>query len=546
MRNGNAMDRLKHLVVTIGAIGDRPSDNEDERLKHFCLVHMGALMSLGAAGWSCMSLYFGWYVQLMIAAVYVLLTGVNFMYFSLKKNFAVVRFNQLLISLLLPFLFQWTLGGFIASGATMLWALLALMGSLTFQDSKSSLRWLGVYLILTILSGLMDTFQSVRYVRISPELTTFFFTCNIFVVSATVFGLSIYFLAKKEETKTKLEEMTSLLKKLFGRYLSPEVTKSLIENPSAIELAGKRKKRKEVTILMTDLRGFTALSERLEPEQVVNMLNTYFEVMVEVALKHNGTIIEITGDSLLVIFGAPSEMPDRVERAIACAIEMQNSMVIVNEMNRSVDLPEVEMGIGINETEVILGSVGSSKRSKYAVVGSGVNMTSRIESYSVGGQILVSESVRKKVGDILRIDDHYEVMPKGAEKPLHIYDVGGISGTYNVALEQKTPSLALLIRSIPIRYMTLANTSADTIGRKGFIARLSLKEAEIAFEESLASLTNLKIHLADVDERLAAYDLYGKVGESVGDQRYLVRFTSIPSEVEAYFTAHLQYAKSSG
>ena len=538
-------ERLKRYIAAIGAIGDKPSDNEDVKLKHFCLVHMGVLMSLGAAGWLCMCFYFGWYVQLMIAAGYILLTGANFTYFSLRKNFVIVRFNQLLISLLLPFLFQWTMGGFIASGATMLWALLALLGSLTFQDTRLSLRWLGVYLVLTVLSGFLDTFQSVHHVRISPELTTFFFTFNIFVVSATALGLSIYFLTKKEETKIKLEEMTSLLKKLFGRYLSPEVTESLIENPSAIELAGRRNKRKEVTILMTDLRGFTALSERLEPEQVVNMLNTYFEVMVEVALKHNGTIIEITGDSLLVIFGAPSEMPDRVERAIACAIEMQNSISKVNDMNRSADLPELEMGIGINETEVILGSVGSSKRSKYAVVGSGVNMTSRIESYSVGGQILVSESVKKKLGDMLRIDNQYEIIPKGAERPLQIYDVGGIAGPYNLALERKTPSLAILLRSIPIRYMTLAGTCDDNIGHKGFIARLSLQQAEIASEESLASLTNLKIHLADVDERLASYDLYGKVGESIGDHRYLVRFTSIPPEVEAYFTAHLQYAKNS-
>jgi len=296
---------------------------------------------------------------------------------------------------------------------------------------------------------------------------------------------------------------------------------------------------------MTDLRGFTALSERLEPEQVVNMLNTHFEVMVEVALKHNGTIIEITGDSLLVIFGAPSEMPDRTERAIACAIEMQNSMSKVNDMNRSADLPELEMGIGINETEVILGSVGSRKRSKYAVVGSGVNMTSRIESYSVGGQILVSESVKKKIGDILRIDDQYEVIPKGAERPLWIYDVGGIAGAYNLALERKTSSLAVLTHSIPIRYTTPEGTRDDNTDRKGFIARLSLKEAEIDFKESLDSLTNLKFHLTEVNERLASYDLYGKVVESVGDHRYLVRFTSMPSEVEAYFTAHLQYARNS-
>jgi len=152
---------------------------------------------------------------------------------------------------------------------------------------------------------------------------------------------------------------------------------SLIENPSALELGGEKR---SVTIMMTDLRGFTALSERLEPEKVVQMLNTYFEIMVEVVLKYNGTINEIIGDALLVIFGAPQEMSDRAQQAIACSIEMQNAMSQVNQENRAQGLPELEMGIGLNETEVIVGNIGSSKRSKYAVVGSGVNMTSRIEN----------------------------------------------------------------------------------------------------------------------------------------------------------------------
>ena len=224
------------------------------------------------------------------------------------------------------------------------------------------------------------------------------------------------------------------LKDMFGRYLSEEVTSTLLENPDMVKLGGEKR---HVTIMMSDLRGFTALADRLEPEQVVQILNAYFEVMVDVLLKYNATINEIIGDALLVIFGAPQEMPDRAERAIACSIEMQNAMARVNEQNRSQGLPEIEMGIGLNDVEVIVGNIGSSKRSKYGVVGSGVNMTSRIESYSVGGQILISDSVRKEAGDILRIDEQRDVTPKGSEASIRIYEVGGISGKYNLALEKK-------------------------------------------------------------------------------------------------------------
>jgi adenylate cyclase len=317
--------------------------------------------------------------------------------------------------------------------------------------------------------------------------------------------------------------------------------KSLIENPLKLELGGERRK---VTIMMTDLRGFTALSERLEPEQVVQMLNAYFEVMVEVILKYNGTINEIIGDALLVIFGAPQEMQDRTQRAIACAIEMQNAMAKVNEENRWQGLPNLEMGIGLNETEVIVGNIGSSKRSKYAVVGSGVNMTSRIESYTVGGQIFISESVRREAGEVLRIDAQREVIPKGSETPLMIYEVGGIGGRYNLSLEEKDQPLVTLARQIPIWYTVLAGKDIRGKGLEGSIVRLSEKGAEIALDEAIEMLINLKMGIRNINEKIAAKVFYGKVIKRLGEKRpiHFVRFTSVPPEVDAYFQAYLQYA----
>jgi adenylate cyclase len=346
-------------------------------------------------------------------------------------------------------------------------------------------------------------------------------------------------------TSEDLEKSSEFIKKMFGRYLSTEVLNSLLEDPAALELGGEKRK---VTIMMTDLRGFTALSERLNPEQVVQMLNLYFEVMVEVVLQYNGTINEIIGDALLVIFGAPQEMSDRAQRAIACAIEMQNAMGKVNEQNRAQGLPELEMGIGLNETEVIVGNIGSSKRSKYAVVGSGVNMTSRIESYTVGGQILISESVRQEVADILRIDAQRDVVPKGAEMPLRIYEVGGIAGHYNLALESKDQAMVTLRRQIPLRYTVLEGKDVGRKGLEGSVIRLSKKCAEIILDGPISVLTNLKMNLADVDEKLSARYFYGKVIERSGGKgpTQLIRFTSVPPEIDAYFQALLKYAAKRG
>ena len=342
-------------------------------------------------------------------------------------------------------------------------------------------------------------------------------------------------------TSEDLEKSSELIKKMFGRYLSTEVMNTLLEDPSALELGGEKRK---VTIMMTDLRGFTALSERLKAEQVVQLLNSYFEVMVDVILQYSGTINEIIGDALLVIFGAPQEMSDRAQQAIACAIEMQNSMAKVNERNRAQGLPDLEMGIGLNETEVIVGNIGSSKRSKYAVVGSGVNMTSRIESYSVGGQILISESVRQEAGEILRIDAQRDVLPKGTETPLRIYEVGGIAGRYNLALDSKDQPLLPLARHIPLRYTVVEGKNALKKELEASVVRLSKKCAEISLAGTVSLLTNLKMNLRDVDEKLSTRHFYGKVikRSGKGGLTQLIRFTSVPPEVNAYFQAHLQYA----
>ena len=342
-------------------------------------------------------------------------------------------------------------------------------------------------------------------------------------------------------TSEDLEKSSELIKKMFGRYLSTEVMNTLLEDPSALELGGEKRK---VTIMMTDLRGFTALSERLKAEQVVQLLNSYFEVMVDVILQYNGTINEIIGDALLVIFGAPQEMSDRAQRAIACAIEMQNAMAKVNERNRAQSLPDLEMGIGLNETEVIVGNIGSSKRSKYAVVGSGVNMTSRIESYSVGGQILISESVHQEAGEILRIDAQRDVLPKGAETPIRIYEVGGIAGYYNLALDSKEQPLVPLARHIPLMFTVLEGKNARKKELEGSIFKLSKKNAEISLGETVSLLANLKMNLKDVDEKLSTSHFYGKVIKCSGKRglTQLIRFTSVPPEVDAYFQAHLQYA----
>ena len=203
---------------------------------------------------------------------------------------------------------------------------------------------------------------------------------------------------KIEALNKQLEMRNKLLNETFGRFLSDDIVKELLDTPGGLELGGKKQ---VLTIMMSDLRGFTAISEKMDPSDLVTMLNHYLGAMTDVIQNRSGTIIEFIGDGIMVLFGAPAKDPSHADNAIAAAIEMENAMADVNKWNLERGYPLLEMGIGIVTGEVVIGNIGSDKRMKYGVVGSSVNLCGRIESYTFGNQILISHkgSMQCAAGD---------------------------------------------------------------------------------------------------------------------------------------------------
>jgi len=211
---------------------------------------------------------------------------------------------------------------------------------------------------------------------------------------------------------------------------------------------------------------------------------------------------------------------------------MQRAMAAVNAQNRREGLPEVEMGIGVHTGEVVVGNIGSHRRTKYGVVGSPVNLTSRIESYTVGGQILISEATRQEIGPLLRIAQQMEVEVKGVGKPIMLYDVRGIGGEYQLFLPEREEEFSLLQQEIPLRYTILEGKHLGRTVFEGRFVKLSVKGGEVRSEHPVPPLSNIRIQLVDLNGAELPGDLYGKVVENLGESppRFSVRFTSIPSE----------------
>jgi adenylate cyclase len=330
------------------------------------------------------------------------------------------------------------------------------------------------------------------------------------------------------------------IRKTFGRYLSDSVVATLLESPEGLKLGGERR---EITILTSDLRGFTATSERLPPEGVVKILNLYLGYMADVITDYQGTIDEFMGDGILVLFGAPMTCPDDAQRAVACAVAMQQAMEAVNEKMAELNLPKLKMGIGINTGEVVVGNIGSEKRTKYGVVGSHVNLTYRIESYTTSGQILISESTLAAAGAAVQVNGCKEVKPKGVKEPLKIYDVAGIGEPYNLVLTQEEEVFLPLDDEIILHYSLLEGKDVKDEFYQGKLRQLSAQSALVALippelENIPPGLTNLKLNvLAEDYPSGKSDDIYAKVLDKPAPQPgcFYIYFTAQPPEVEARF-----------
>jgi adenylate cyclase len=328
----------------------------------------------------------------------------------------------------------------------------------------------------------------------------------------------------------ELEKRNRFIKHTFGRYLSEEVVEGLLETPEGLRLGGEKR---EVTLLLADLRGFTSLADRYTPEQVVRVLNKYLGTMADLIVGHQGTIDEFIGDAILAIFGAPETRADDAARACACAAAMQVAMKEVNAFNRAEGLPEVEMGIAVNTGQVIVGNIGSETRAKYGVVGTHVNLAGRMEGFTVGGQILVSASTVEKAGPALELGQRVTFQAKGFKDPIDVYDLVGVGGSWNVRLPARDDRLEALRAELAVRVAVLEGKQMSDITFDGLLLRASPSAAVLRAPRALRAFTNLRLRLKDAEGAERRGDLYAKVvsGETDGDGGMLVRFTSADPEI---------------
>lgn len=235
-------------------------------------------------------------------------------------------------------------------------------------------------------------------------------------------------------------DLTEIKKRQFlqdtlTRYVTKEVVDLILEHPEKIILDGEER---EATVLFSDIRGFTSLSEKMEPKEVVRMLRDYFSLMVGAVFEFQGTVDKFIGDCIMGIFGAPTPQADHAELAVKSALEMKRLLKTFNKKRIKHKRNPVRIGVGINTGDVVVGNIGSEQRLEYTAIGDAVNLASRLEGINkqYGTDIIISETTYLQAKESIEERELDKVRVKGKLEPVKIYEVMGNRGDLSVKCEK--------------------------------------------------------------------------------------------------------------
>ena len=320
---------------------------------------------------------------------------------------------------------------------------------------------------------------------------------------------------KIQELNSKLKIRNKLLGETFGRYLSDAIVSEILDSPDGLQMGGKKM---HLSVMMSDLRGFSALSEIMSPKDLVSMLNHYLGKMTEIVASYKGTIIEFIGDGILAIFGAPLKTEDYASKALAAALSMQNAMHEVNAWNEEQGYPTLEMGVGIHTGDMIVGNIGSERHAKYGVVGSNVNFAGRLESYTTEGQVFISEETLNNIKWDVKIEETVMINPKGFNRTVPIYRVSSIEGPYSVSFFPEGNRVLQLKEPIEVSFYLMDGKFIQQEEYKGTITAMSEKKAVLKTDTKLRRFDNISLNAESVRS--------AKVTKTTENGSYELEFTS--------------------
>jgi adenylate cyclase len=368
-------------VTHLARAGTLPGDDTDEVVRKGTLTLATCLMPLLAFIWVGIYGYLGIWLPALIPLTYQVVVVISLAIFFRTKRFRAFRATQLIMMLILPFVLQWSLGGFAAGSVVSLWAVTAPIGALMFIGLRQARPWFYGFVALIVASGVLEVIHLLPRPAIPEGIRLIFFVMNLGAVALTVFILLLYFVGEREQMKAALDAEHVRSENLLLNLLPAPVAERLKRSTGVIADGFEG-----VTVLFADIVGFTPMSAALSPSEVVTLLNRVFTAFDQLVDTYGLEKIKTIGDAYMVAAGVPVPLDDHAAAIADLALEMRTELAKVRQ---AIDAP-LDIRIGIDSGPVVAGVIGKRKFI-YDLWGDTVNTASRMESHGLAGEIQVTE-----------------------------------------------------------------------------------------------------------------------------------------------------------
>jgi class 3 adenylate cyclase len=383
------------LLVRVASIGMLPDDSDEVRIHKATLTLTSLSIALLAFIWVAVYVALGRPLSAAIPGSYQVVSFASLAWFARSKRYDTLRITQTLLILVLPFLLQWSLGGYVNGSAVMVWAFAAPMGALVFGGARSALITFGAFAALAALSGVLDPWLAAGAEPVPDAIRVTFFVLDIVGVATVTFLVLVYFVSERQRVQHALDGALHALRieqdrseGLLANMLPPAVAARLKSGDATVADAYP-----SVTVVFVDLVDSTPLASRLAPAELVHLLDQIYSALDELALRLGLTKIKTAGDSYLAVAGIPVERSDHAEAAADFALAVAPALAATLDDTGH----RVQTRIGLHSGPVVAGVIGR-RTFAYDVWGETVNIASRMESQGVAGAIQVSSSTAERLG----------------------------------------------------------------------------------------------------------------------------------------------------
>jgi len=362
---------------------------------------------------------FGFGLTALLPLSFVVIVGSAILISNQLADHRPLVYTQLACITWISALIQWSIGSMDASGLVIAWSFLGPLGAAIFLSFRQSLLWIFMFCVIVVISAAFEPTLLGHVQEVSETEKTIFYIMNIGISSIVVFMASAWFVKTMHFERGRANNLLQKIKTLFGQHVSTEVANQLILNDET----DSESKSYEVTIMFLDIRDFTVFADSKLPKEVATFQNILFSEYINLVRQNKGIVLQILGDGILAVFGAPITTPNHPIDAVQAGFEMINRTSQLSKMGQ---VPEIKIGIGLHTGKVIAGEIGNEHRKSYSITGSNVIIASRIEQLNkkLNSQFLVSETVYEKIKmtgyDITLRGNH---VLKGISEEMDIYQL---------------------------------------------------------------------------------------------------------------------------